>query len=86
MIDQIKRLPKLVFFNRFPSKRVAFGKNGDCRRHDPVVDLGLRLEDDNLLPLILVEGRDAKEGEEKTEEKKLKECLGEEEKVAPHVD
>ena len=86
MIDQIKRLPKQVFFNRFPPKRVAFGKNGDCRRHDPVVDLGLRLEDDNLLPLILVEGRDAKEGEEKTEEKKLKECLGEEEKVAPHVD
>ena len=85
MIKQIKILPKLVFFDRFPSQRVACGLEGDSRGFNPVACLWLGLEDNDLFPLILLEGRDAKEGEEKTEKKKLKETLGEEKNVEPHA-
>ena len=74
MFIQVKFLPERTIFSRFPAKVILSGLNSNCWSFNPSC-LQFRFDYNCLFPLVLVEGRDAKEAQEKAEKKKLKNCL-----------
>ena len=85
MFIQFKVLPVIGFSsNRFPSQVIMSGLKSDCRGFNPIC-VQLRFDNDRLFLLVLDEGGNAKEGEEKKEEKNLENCLGDESKVELHI-
>ena len=71
---QVKSVPERTIFNRFPTKAVLNGLKSNRRSFNPSC-LQFRFDYNCLFPLVLVEGRDAKEAQEKAEKKKLEDCL-----------